>query len=168
MKTCTKCGRTLALGEFGIDRRRRDGLNGWCRACIRDASRRQREAHPEAARAAAKAWRERHPDKVREQTRSSVLRRYGFTRADFNGLLARQGGGCAICGGRSGARSLHIDHNHVVGFNSLPPMEKRKHVRGLLCENCNRGLGHAKDDPELLEKAAAYLEAFQARRRAAS
>jgi hypothetical protein len=52
---------------------------------------------------------------------------------------------CVICG--SGEK-LVVDHNHLTGK-----------VRGLLCNHCNRGLGHFRDDPMLLEFAAQYLYA---------
>ena len=52
---------------------------------------------------------------------------------------------CVICGD-SGA--LVVDHDHVTG-----------QIRGMLCNHCNRGLGHFRDDPMLLEFAAQYLYA---------
>lgn len=50
---------------------------------------------------------------------------------------------CAIC---DSAEPLVVDHDHKTGA-----------IRGMLCNHCNRGLGHFKDDPILLELAANYL-----------
>jgi hypothetical protein len=52
---------------------------------------------------------------------------------------------CVICGAD---KPLVVDHDHVSGK-----------VRGMLCNHCNRGLGHFRDDPTLLEFAAQYLYA---------
>lgn len=57
-------------------------------------------------------------------------------------------GVCAICGGIDEHRSLAMDHCHETGV-----------VRGALCMGCNTGLGQFKDNPGLLRKAVAYLEA---------
>jgi len=52
---------------------------------------------------------------------------------------------CVICGDSG---KLVVDHDHHTGK-----------VRGMLCNHCNRGLGHFRDDPTLLEFAAQYLYA---------
>lgn len=52
---------------------------------------------------------------------------------------------CVICGSNE---KLVIDHDH-----------KTNKIRGMLCNHCNRGLGHFRDDPMLLEFAAQYLHA---------
>jgi hypothetical protein len=55
------------------------------------------------------------------------MRRYGIGAAEFDELDAQQGGVCAICGRES---PEHVDHDHETGK-----------VRGILCFNCNGGLG---------------------------
>lgn len=52
---------------------------------------------------------------------------------------------CVICGSKE---TLVVDHDHKNGK-----------IRGMLCNHCNRGLGHFRDDPMLLEFAAQYLYA---------
>lgn len=76
--------------------------------------------------------------------RSNLLQRYGLDVAAYEWMLQQQDGRCACCGDRPS--QLHIDHCHDTGK-----------VRGLLCPNCNKGLGMFKDDPDRLLAAAAYL-----------
>lgn len=64
-------------------------------------------------------------------------------------LLIIQNGKCAICEkilDIKYRKSFHLDHCH-----------KNKLYRGLLCQNCNVGLGYFDDNPELLMRAALYL-----------
>lgn len=76
---------------------------------------------------------------------------YGISIEDYEGMIKEQGGKCAIChlapsGHNSHNRSLHVDHDHATGK-----------VRGLVCYNCNHGLGNFKDNPALLMAAMNYL-----------
>lgn len=91
-----------------------------------------------------------NPDKnMAKARRVHLLRQYNMTEEDFNVMLQNQEGVCAICKEKELSKRckyLHVDHDH----NS-------KKVRGLLCSNCNRGLGLFKDSAELLEKASQYL-----------
>jgi hypothetical protein len=100
------------------------------------------------------SWRCKHNAVGAEQRKTSpgYMRQYmyGVTEAQYVEMLEQQGHACAICestdwAGRHG--SPHVDHDHVTGV-----------VRGLLCGNCNNGLGHFKDDPARLLAAIAYLE----------
>ncbi len=71
-------------------------------------------------------------------SRDSHLRRtYGITEREYNKLLKLQRGVCAICGGKAKTRKLAVDHEHVKGYKKMPPTEKRKYVRGIVCFPCN-------------------------------
>lgn len=84
-----------------------------------------------------------------ERRNEQLVRHFGITKADYDAMLAAQGGTCATCNATRSHRgfSLSVDHCHDTGK-----------VRGLLCSHCNQGLGHAKDDPERLRGMASYLE----------
>ena len=60
---------------------------------------------------------------------------------------------CTICGEQD---KLVVDHDHVTN-----------EIRGMLCDKCNRGLGHFRDDPDLLEYARIYLLASKNKQEAA-
>ena len=82
---------------------------------------------------------------VKRYSWKTKLARYGLTTEDYNNMLLAQENSCAICG--SSDRSLVIDHDH-----------KTNKVRGLLCSNCNTGIGKLGDTSELLRRAIDYLD----------
>ena len=85
---------------------------------------------------------------MKRRNRDGHLRRkFGITLEDYEELLARQGGVCAVCSREpTPGISLHVDHDHETG-----------RIRGLLCFRCNNALGDLEDDPALLRAAARYL-----------
>jgi hypothetical protein len=74
-----------------------------------------------------------------------LKRRYGIGADDVDALIAAQGGVCSVCGRPD---PEHVDHDHATGA-----------VRGILCFNCNGGLGQFGDDQDRLVSAALYLDA---------
>jgi hypothetical protein len=101
-------------------------------------------------RARKAAWFQANRSKRVEQMR---LRRTGLSSAEFAARLDAQGGACAICRSPNpgGNGSFHLDHDH-----EFPANQPCGH-RGLLCVNCNHGLGKFRDSPDLLLAAADYL-----------
>ena len=87
--------------------------------------------------------------------------RYGLTREQYEELLEKQKGRCAICTILMDSSQSNliptVDHVHLE--NELRNSHKK--VRGLLCGRCNRGLGQFQDNVEVLEKAAQYLKETQ-------
>jgi hypothetical protein len=126
------CGLSKDLNEFGtysdngIQRKR-----ARCNPC---RSKVQKERY------------KKNPDVHREY----LLRaKYGLTLEQYDTMLARQEGRCAICGTTNPAshhKRFVVDHNHATN-----------EVRGLLCSMCNTGLGNFFDNPFSLLNAAKYL-----------
>jgi len=126
-------------------------------------------ADPEKNKAVIEAWRRAHPEKIaayrvkrlakpgnlereRIRCREAQWRELGliFFEMDYSRLLLQQVGRCSLCrclesesrGGR-----LFVDHDHTTMA-----------IRGLLCDNCNTGLGHFKDSAHLLDRAQDYVQ----------
>ncbi len=94
------------------------------------------------------------PDDSRAPIRRS---RHGLTADEIDGLIALQGGVCAIC---HDPGPLQIDHDH----QHCPGRVGCRHcVRGALCHRCNQVLYYLDDDPKLAQGLAAYLERTAAR-----
>lgn len=142
MKTCKECGETKPLSEYYMYSRATTGYFNRCKACDRERAKesmaRSRAANPAKHAASRARW-----------ARNARLREYGLTVEQYDAMLLSQGAVCAICGsaeaGGFGGR-LPVDHDHTTG-----------EVRGLLCHDCNAGLGRFADDPDRLLAAAAYL-----------
>ena len=116
---------------------------------------RQDPDNAEKIRAYHRAWyaAQKKSEGWARRSRNSRLRsNYGLSIEGYNALMARQRGACAICRKRPEQR-LCVDHCHVT-----------KKVRRLLCRRCNLGIGYFYDDPRLLRRAAAYLQAFLLRK----
>jgi hypothetical protein len=134
-KVCRTCGEWKPWSRLVKAKHLPDGYQSYCKDC------KQAKARAEYTTLGA---------------RESFLRRnYGITHDDYLELLAAVNNECEICGAGEGASKrnnkwthLSVDHVHETGK-----------IRGILCDRCNPGLGMFRDDPDLLEKAAAYLRA---------
>ena len=132
-KRCAVCRQARPLAEFHRQSKSPDGRQSRCKPC---------------AVALAMQWNKDHPERFRRNQRTTRLRReYGITHEDYETMLARQKGRCAICRKPPAAgKRLHIDHDHDTG-----------RVRGLLCMPCNSFLGKIGEDVTTLKRAVAYL-----------
>ena len=78
---------------------------------------------------------------------ATLQKKYNITEEIYNKILLAQNGVCSICHNHQRYKHLAVDHDHKTG-----------QVRGLLCENCNRGLGRFFDSHLRLRRAADYIE----------
>ncbi len=128
-KRCSKCNEVKSEDEFYYNPKTSNRLESWCKECNRSRNRGSR-----------------HKELLREK--------YGMTEVDYEIMLKKQNGVCAICGQseivkdrNNKIKRLSVDHDHPTGI-----------VRELLCDNCNHMLGNAKESSEILREAASYLE----------
>ena len=151
-RRCTKCRVAKLLSEFPTDRNA-----ARCHGCLATYARdRYRNKDKLAHRRSLERARYQQDPRIRRRLRNYELtRKYGITAEEYNRLFQGQDGRCAICKQPERPRrngtipALAVDHSHVT--NSL---------RGLLCSNCNGGLGQFGDDPRLLRAALRYLAKY--------
>lgn len=134
IKRCCRCQEELPSTAFDLSMTKKDGLHDKCRECKIAYERDKHFASFGIPRRRRMLW-----------------AKYKMTLEDYERLFAEQAGRCAICRGTDPGDTfkahLAVDHDHATGA-----------VRGLLCSNCNKGIGNLGDDPERLRVAAAYLE----------
>jgi hypothetical protein len=138
-KTCKTCNQTKKLEEFHLRRDGKSGTRSSCKQCMR------------------KQHLDRYHNRGGKELQAkrsfkNNLKKYGLTEEEYNNLLSKQDNKCAICSSVQSHRTntsynLFVDHCH-----------KTNRVRGLLCHHCNVGIGHFKDNKELLQKAIDYLD----------
>jgi hypothetical protein len=136
MRLCTKCH----LNET---------LKYWCNSCMYQAKKNWVKRNKTRVSFLQKRRRKLNPLSFTLIKRRNALKKYGLTIESFNQMLIDQNSLCKICktdkpGGF--ANQWTVDHCHTTGL-----------VRGILCTNCNKGLGYFKDSPELFDIARKYL-----------
>jgi len=112
--------------------------------------RKYRELHRAEINRRANEWYKRCPDEAKDKR---LRTRYGITLYQVRQMANDCNWKCPICGvemvvgSKNSNATLAVDHDHITGK-----------VRGVLCHQCNRGLGAFKDNYQILEKALAYLK----------
>lgn len=138
-KECRICKIYKYKEEFHKDRNSPDGICYYCKNC---------------ANSKARLWHKENKHLVKDARRNSWIKtRHGISLQEYTERLATQNYECAICGVKLSTSGYftHLDHDHKTG-----------RLRGFLCTNCNRGLGHFKDSVIFLTKACEYLNSHNA------
>ncbi len=138
--------------------------DGHCLDCDKAYQKRKRKNRPEDVSRMRKAYFKKNRQRILEQHKRShskpecksvrrnteLKKRYGITSDDYLLMLKSQNNVCAICRGpQTNTRTNYFDVDHC---------HKTGKVRGLLCTNCNQGIGKFKDDKELMLHAYIYLK----------
>ena len=139
MKVCKVCGETKPLDNYYSFKTKYKGVEkvayrGECKDCSKNkANTKYKEERDRLGR---------HPSKA-----AQLKRKFGISLKDYEEIQEQQGNRCAICNNLEEEYTMAVDHNHNTG-----------EVRGLLCMNCNTGLGMLKDSVQNLESAITYLK----------
>jgi len=173
-KTCCHCKQTKTKSDFWKDSSRLDGLHHNCKECGNKMSKKSyqksREAHGnsyiphanrtpeeqrEIKRQRSNEYRKRkaaeNPYWRTEKSHKEFARQIGIPFEELESWYKKQWmkqqAQCAVCGTVFGEEV--IDHDHVSGK-----------LRGLLCSNCNTGIGMLKDSSKICLKASEYLTSY--------
>ncbi len=138
---------------------------GLCRSCYEKQLRHTNPEFAERQRINCRKWVEEHKAYKRaldkqyrklkgtsEYNHFRKCKLYGLTPQDYDTLLQKQDGCCAICRRPPGKTRLAIDHCHKTG-----------QIRGLLCFRCNWGMSYFKESANILSRAAQYLKGEEAK-----
>jgi hypothetical protein len=151
-KVCKDCKETLPIDIFSY---------GVCKPCYNKrrkaeyAIRKLDPAFRERRNAQARKSKALNPRSYERRKKEWLKSLYKMTIEDYDQLLLSQNSVCAVCQEKcKSTRGLAVDHDHLCcpGNKSCG-----KCIRGLLCSNCNRALGMFQDNPEILNRAIAYL-----------
>lgn len=146
-KRCSRCKEYKPLGENfrpRKDKSRGKERNGWspmCNDCTREVVRVR----------SLKYYHEnyKNDEDFKKKRRAQQLKRnFNLTPEDVEQMRIFQDNKCDICG-ETFVETPHIDHDDTV--DSKP-------VRGLLCGNCNRGIGYLYHNPQTMRNLADLLE----------
>ena len=127
--TCNMCKLTKPPMGFVKHAKSKTGYRKYCKDCHNKNS---------------KTYRTGDPDKIKDQKLRQTL---GVTLDQKKALITKQRNKCPIC---------KLDLNDVK-FTPVDHCHKTGKIRGVLCGNCNVGLGHFRDSLKTLFRAAIYL-----------
>ena len=143
-KTCSQCKKLLPVSNFYKNDKGR--CRSDCIECSAERNKKYYAKNKNKTAAVNKKWAEKNKEKIQD---TKVKRKFGITLEEKKKLFEEQGSVCAICKCTENkiTRDWDVDHCHITGK-----------VRGVLCSNCNRGLGLFQDEQQNLLRAAEYLD----------
>lgn len=150
MKRCSSCGIEKNEDQFFRTGKQKSGkikYRGDCKDCAKKSTSLWRKKNRSHYNNYVAMWRAKNPDR---QHATEIKRNYGLSKDKYEKMLIEQNYKCGICKKMHNILEkrgrLFVDHSHSTGI-----------VRGLLCAQCNTGLGNFDDNIDLLKKAIEYM-----------
>jgi hypothetical protein len=156
MKICCKCKIEKPLDSFCKDKNTKDGLRSRCKECTKKEFKNWYDKNPELVKKIRKDYKEYRSDYYKSEERklkhrkSYIERTFNIPYELYEEMHNKQNGLCGICNRPETSKTykyLAIDHCHKTG-----------HIRGLLCNSCNRGIGMLLDNINIVRNALNYLK----------
>jgi len=147
-KICTKCLFPKGKEQFAPHESYKDDYTTWCRTCLGLQASNWSKENAEQRRENQRNLNKRKPE---AKQNSKLKQRYGISLIEFSEMSLKQQDRCLICDKHKSENKngkLFVDHCYST-----------QKVRGLLCNDCNKGIGLFMDNPDLLMKAVEYLKA---------
>jgi protein-arginine kinase activator protein McsA len=148
-KVCKTCLQEKDLTYFAIQKGAKLGVRNYCKTCVNIKSTTnymKKEKKPLQTREDSLQKKRIWYAGNKERNKNNRLRKvYGISLEQYNFLVNLQTGQCACC--QKPTKLLYVDHCHETGK-----------IRGLLCQQCNAGIGLLGDTLTDIEKAVAYLK----------
>ena len=159
MKICVSCKIEKEIFAYPKDKSVNGGYRNTCKDCRREVRRKSRQKKPEVYREQNVRYKASNPKVYRDTQYRSI---HKISYEEYMAKIEAQNYMCKICGAEpKGERFWALDHDHrCCGKGRSCP----KCQRGVLCQSCNKILGFAKDNIEVLEKAIEYLKEYERNR----
>lgn len=146
-KKCSLCNKIKPISDFSKTKQLKSGYKAHCKKCHNEINKKYYSKKENYQRQIE--WAKNNPESRKKSYKKHNLKRYyGISWEEYELLLLKFNNRCGICGGKDSI-NLSIDHDHATNK-----------IRGLLCNNCNNGLGRFKDSIELLNNAIMYLKQY--------
>jgi DNA-directed RNA polymerase subunit RPC12/RpoP len=134
-KKCNICQELKNRSEFHNDSSRKDGTASYCKICLLEKNSKWQKENPEK-------WNKSLAERIWYRRQ----RTYGISKEEYMSIIEGQEYKCAICKEQINT-SAAVDHCHNT-----------QKIRGILCRECNAGIGLLKDDQSILLNAIEYLK----------
>lgn len=145
-KTCSKCKKNKPLTEFNTQGKSNNKPRSQCKSCDADYGKWLRKHRPGSVKECKKKYNQSHPEQVKRWFKRCKWKKKGLNPDMIEQVISTHDNHCDLCN-KPFDTPLVVDHCHASNK-----------FRGMLCNSCNVGLGHFRDNQSLLHKAIQYLK----------